>query len=425
MAKTTPNKKKQPAEIETLRETITKTEVVEKTEGAKAAEATKRSEVEAEETKTVATESRPEKTEHHSEKKPAKTEKKEETLSVDDLTGALENHKTRKKPLMTALVALLTIVVVIGLTVWFLYLGANQKSESDKQQPDDSSQVEEKPEDENEIKVIEGTDYAQDIKGANGVTLDPVYYLGTKDNFTLIFTNLNCDDTCLNVTDVKLGGTLLVAGQDYVTKREDGVTLIIYATTLNKYAAGNDELTFRILQEKDGRKELRTIGVKFEIKAAITCGVNQVVQNGQCINKDSQTTQPETPSVDSEQAQCEAQIGPDYMYQVHWYTEEERRAVIKNFGYDEGVIVSVMRGDFMSNKDGSKSAGMKLVNGVCRPNPNANAVTAGENSYTEANLSMIDNDFKALVMGNAYQDILVYAWKTDSGTVNYRMEYLK
>ncbi len=434
MAKTTPNKKKHPAEVETLRETLAKTKSTEKAEApkheAKASEAkpVEKTETKTEtkvETKTVEVHegAKAEKSEKRAE---VKTEKKTDAavLDVDDLTGALENHKTRKKPLMTALIALLTVLVVVGLTFWFLYWGANRQNNQEEQKPsDDNSQVEEKPEDPDEIEVIEGVDYVQDIVGANGVALEPVYYLGTKDNFTLKFAKLNCDETCSNIDEVKIGGKLLTSGQDYVVKREDGVTIVIYAAALNKYAAGNEELTFRILQNKDGHKELRTVGVKFEIKKAIVCGEGQVVQNGQCVNKDEANKPSEKP--DSEQAKCEAQEGPDYVYQVHWYTDDERQEVIKDYGYDSSVIVSVVRGDFVGDKDGETAAGMKLINGVCRPNPNATAVTSGEKSYTEANLSSVDNTFAALVMGNPQQDILVYAWRTDNGAVNYRMEVLR
>lgn len=422
MAKTS-NKKKQPAEVETLRETIAKTKVVEQpkkkdneTEKVEKVEKVEKTE-KTEKTETVATEAAME-----TKKKPASKAKEQPsgtTLDVDDLTGALEAHKTRKKPVMTALIALLTVLVVVGLTFWFLYWGANRhESQDEPQVPAGSGQVE--TEDKDEVKVIEETDYMQDIVGENNIALNPVYYLGTKDNFTLKFKNLNCDETCSNVDDVKIGGKALTAGQDYVVKREDGVTLVIYAATLNKYEAGDSELTFRILQEKDDHKELRTIGVKFEIKKAIVCGENQIVENGQCVDKNTQTTRPEEKPEDSEQAKCEAQAGPDFVYQVHWYTDDERREVVADYGYDDSVIVSVVRGDFVGDKNG-----MKLINGVCRPNPNATAVTAGAKSYSESNLSSIDSNFAALVMGNAQQDILVYAWRTNNGTINYRMELLK
>lgn len=131
-------------------------------------------------------------------------------------------------------------------------------------------------------------DFDQEITGEGDEAFNPNYEIGSDANLVAHFANLECDENCENVSDLKIGDLTLERGKNYEVTR-GSVIITIFADTLKDLALGEYEVTFEIVE--DGKKAM--IGFRLVIEDNIpTCAENQVLENNQCIEKkEEQSTQ--------------------------------------------------------------------------------------------------------------------------------------
>lgn len=179
---------------------------------------------------------------------------------------------------MIAGVVALVVIILVGVIVWL----ALKKPE-----------VVEKVEDETEVVEVEESDeidFSQEVTGENGRPFEAEYQQGSEEDYVVRFPNLQCEEGCTNVADVKLGTKGLTLGTDYEVKK-GSVIIILKEKLLAELKAGNYELTFTVTEDE----ETLTVGVKFSVKAAPTCAEDEELKAGKCVKKEEEKKPEEKP----------------------------------------------------------------------------------------------------------------------------------
>lgn len=189
-----------------------------------------------------------------------------------DQTGQNKNKKAAKVSLTKQQIAIivgvvaLVLIALVGVIVWL----ALKKPEATEPVVDETEIVEEETRDE--------VDFSQEVTGENGRPFEAEYQQGSEEDYVVRFPNLQCEEGCTNVADVKLGTRVLTLGTDYEVKK-GSVIIILKEKFLAELKAGKYELTFAVTEDE----ETVTVGVKFSVKAAPTCAEDEKLEAGKCV----------------------------------------------------------------------------------------------------------------------------------------------
>lgn len=183
-----------------------------------------------------------------------------------------------KKRLIIGGAAIVTLAVVVGLTLLIV-----NKS---------SAPVADETTEEEDVKQDVVVDYDQKITDASGESLDATHQLDTEDDLAVLFTDLTCkDQTCSNISNVKIGITALTRGTDYTTSLQDGKLLFtLKASRLNALKVGTYALTFELVDDK----EVAKIGLKFNITASEKGDEDDTDEDSSAGSDGSSTSRPST-----------------------------------------------------------------------------------------------------------------------------------
>lgn len=123
-------------------------------------------------------------------------------------------------------------------------------------------------------------DYSQKITSENGEVFNPNYELGSKNNLSIHFEDLECMDNCENIKNFKIGDQILERGKDYEVKK-GSVIIIIFANILENLNTGEYDIIFDFF---NGDRQI-TIGVKINIEdKEKNCAENQTLENNECVD---------------------------------------------------------------------------------------------------------------------------------------------
>lgn len=212
--------------------------------------------------------------------KPAQAQKSEQAKVENQKPKATKTKVslTKQQIGIVAGVVALVVIILVGVIVWL----ALKKPE-----------VVEKVEDETEVVEVEESDdidFSQEVTGENGRPFEAEYQQGSEEDYVVRFPNLQCEEGCTNVADVKLGTKGLTLGTDYEVKK-GSVIIILKEKLLAELKAGNYELTFTVTEDE----ETLTVGVKFSVKAAPTCAEDEELKAGKCVKKEEEKKPEEKP----------------------------------------------------------------------------------------------------------------------------------
>lgn len=133
--------------------------------------------------------------------------------------------------------------------------------------------------------------YGYSVTNVDGTEFKPIYANGSNENLSLRFADLECDENCSNVSNLKIGDLTLNVGEDYEVKR-GSVIIIIYKKILQAIQSGQYNITFDI---KNGDETI-SVGVKITITNSSTPEDNtQEEQNEQNTSEnqdDNNSSQP-------------------------------------------------------------------------------------------------------------------------------------
>lgn len=197
-----------------------------------------------------------------------------------DQTGQNKNKKAAKVSLTKQQIAIivgvvaLVLIALVGVIVWL----ALKKPEVTEPVTDETEIVEEETRDE--------VDFSQEVTGENGRPFEAEYQQGSEEDYVVRFPNLQCEEGCTNVADVKLGTRVLTLGTDYEVKK-GSVIIILKEELLMELKAGDYELTFTVTEDE----EMVTVGVKFSVKAAPTCAEDEKLEAGKCVKDEEKLTE--------------------------------------------------------------------------------------------------------------------------------------
>lgn len=107
-----------------------------------------------------------------------------------------------------------------------------------------------------------GVDFGQNITSADGSEFKSTYDTGRGKDFSVRFTELDCNEDCSNVSTVRIGDRTLKLGEDYEVKR-GSVIIVIFKKVMQSLQVGNHDVVVDI---KEGDKTL-TVGVHITIKS--------------------------------------------------------------------------------------------------------------------------------------------------------------
>lgn len=228
-------------------------------------------------------------------KRPARTAPTEQPKKVEKPVQAqkseqakVENQKpkatktkvslTKQQIAIIAGVVALVVIILVGVIVWL----ALRKPEVTEPVEDETEVVVEEKQDE--------VDFTQEVTGENGRPFEAEYQQSSEEDYVVRFPNLQCEEGCTNVADVKLGTRVLTLGADYEVKK-GSVIIILKEKLLAELTAGNYELTFTVTEDE----ETVTVGVKFSVKAAPTCAEDEELKAGKCVKKEEEKKPEEKP----------------------------------------------------------------------------------------------------------------------------------
>lgn len=103
-------------------------------------------------------------------------------------------------------------------------------------------------------------DFSQQVTNVDGTEFKPTYNAGSDDDLSVRFTDLECNEDCSNISNLKIGNKILKAGEDYEVKR-GSVIIVIYKKILQAIQNGQYDITFEI---KSGEKTI-SVGLKITI----------------------------------------------------------------------------------------------------------------------------------------------------------------
>lgn len=178
---------------------------------------------------------------------------------------------TKQQIGIIASVVALVLIVLVGVIVWL----ALKKPEVTEPVADEMEIVEEETRDE--------VDFSQEVTGENGRPFEAEYQQGSEEDYVVRFPNLQCEEGCTNVMDVKLGTRVLALGTDYEVKK-GSVIIILKEELLMELKAGDYELTFAVMEDE----ETKVVGVKFSVKAAPTCAEDEKLESGKCVKEEEE-----------------------------------------------------------------------------------------------------------------------------------------
>ncbi len=335
----------------------------------------------------------------------------------------MNKSKPTKKQIgiVCGIIAVLVAVLVVALV---FILNRNQP-QADTQ--DDAETTQTEPE----------IDYEQKITSEDGGEFKAEYQQGSETNFTARFSDLKCEDNCKNVSEVKVGDKVLKQGEDYEIK-SGSIIVILKATFLDSLQVGKFDLVIAV---KDG-DAISLYGVKFTIKPVPTCGEDEMLEKGECVEKPeeqpdqnqtnnktpntsqsakpsqpSQPSQPSTPSKPQAQIECENKTAPTGFSQVYWYSDADRQ----QNGYTTDMVVGISTWSIDNSV-----VKMHWVNGTCRPaiaqNMSNGSVTgAGLMPTTLENLRTLPYPAYQAAYQNQGKNMVVWYWDSQS---NYAIEYM-
>lgn len=244
-------------------------------------------------------------------------------------------------------------------------------------------------------------DYGQKVTSEDGGTFKAEYQAGSEKSFAVRFADLECEDSCKNVSEVKLGKKTLKLGEDYEVKK-GSIIIILTEDFMKSLKAGKHDLIIAVTDED----ETRLYGVKFTVKAEPTCEEGETLEKGECVKKDEeeseeekdddkqseQSNQTSAPSKSQAEIDCENQAGPTGFYAVHWTSDNE-------------FTDTVMSG----------TISMHRVNGVCRPNvAQASGLTGRGFGSTGQPVS---ENTDQMIVDNMGQDFILWFWSDGSETM--------
>lgn len=213
--------------------------------------------------------------------KPAQAQKSEQAKVENQKAKATKTKVslTKKQIGIIAGVVALVVIILVGVIVWL----ALRKPEVTESVEDETEAVVEENQDE--------VDFTQEVTGENGRPFEAEYQQGSEEDYVVRFPNLQCEEGCMNVADVKLGTKVLTLGADYEVKK-GSVIIILKEKLLAELTAGNYELTFTVTEDE----ETVTVGVKFSVKAAPICAEDEELKVGKCVKKEEDKKPEEKPS---------------------------------------------------------------------------------------------------------------------------------
>ena len=103
-------------------------------------------------------------------------------------------------------------------------------------------------------------DFSQQVTNVDGTEFKPTYDAGSDDDLSVRFTDLECNEDCSNISNLKIGTKILKVGEDYEVKR-GSVIIVIYKKILQAIQNGQYDITFEI---KSGEKTI-SVGLKITI----------------------------------------------------------------------------------------------------------------------------------------------------------------
>lgn len=303
--------------------------------------------------------------------------------------------------------AVVAVLVMALVAVLVLVLGRRQPQAGTNNKPDIAE-------------ITQAVDYKQKITSEDGSEFKAEYQAGSEQSFVMRFSDLKCEDSCKNVSEVKLGNKVLKKGEDYEVK--SGSIIIILAESLMKsLKAEKYDLVIAVV---DDNKTL-FYGVKFTVKPEPTCGDNEILEKGECVAKPEeqpsqnnqqgsntttkpstqpskpsqqpsqpqQPAQPTTPSKSQAQIECESKTGPMRFFALHWTSKNE-----------------------YTDAEFSGNIGMHWVNGVCRPNVSQATDLFGRGFAAVG--QPVSEYTNPLIVENMGQDIIVWFWSDGSSTID-------
>ena len=124
-------------------------------------------------------------------------------------------------------------------------------------------------------------DFNQKIPTEDGEDAKTSYELGDKNNFSIRFPDLKCNEQCSNVKNLKLNGRALEAKKDYEVK-PGSVIIVIFSEYMETLEVGQFELTFEITSDEKGS----IIGLDITITDDVpTCTDSQILEGNKCTEK--------------------------------------------------------------------------------------------------------------------------------------------
>lgn len=358
---------------------------------------------------------------------------------------------TKKQAIIIGCLTGVFVIVAIALIVFFVL---RNNSNPPEEMITDEKQV----------------DYSQTITSEDGGEFNADYQSGSEQSFAVRFSDLECTDDCSNISEVRVGNRVLVAGKDYEVKK-GSVIIVLTEEFMESLAAGDFDLVIAI---SDG-DETTLYGVKFTVEPEPTCNEDETLEKGECIkeaeepaetdtstgNSGTSSSQPtcasdevlsngkcvkkvveqpsaqrpteqpaqgnqsgntsggntDTPTIPSKsqaEIDCENKAAPVFIKQVHWYSAAEKQ----QNGFQDDMVVGI------ANWTVQAGVSMRYVNGACHPalkqGLNSGFITGtGLMPNTLSNLNASSDAINKVIASNQNKDMIIWYWTYSDYTIEY------
>lgn len=169
----------------------------------------------------------------------------------------IEKKKINKKYFYTTVIIAVTVVLAVIMIILCLQFG--QKNDQN-------------------VAFDAEVDYGQKVTSIDGSEFNATYQQDGESDFVVRFSDLQCDEDCLNVGMVKLGNKVLVRGKDYEVK-QGSVILILLNEFLKTIQNGQYDLVVEVGQLVVG------VHINIEQKTPV-CDNNEILKDNQCIEEE-------------------------------------------------------------------------------------------------------------------------------------------
>ncbi len=221
-------------------------------------------------------------------------------------------------------------------------------------------------------------DFSQKVTNTDGTEFKPTYDAGSDEDLSVRFTDLECNEDCSNISNLKIGNKILKAGEDYEVKR-GSVIIVIYKKILQAIQNGQYDITFEI---KSGEKTI-SVGLKITIANS-----SAPTDEEESENEDEQESGDQSQSGSSSQSSSESESSDETEEEKTEIPQDEKRKINlndANYQVSYGGIVYWVLDEDGEPLDGAASfsiGGFTITNGseiICEDYSNQ----AGEHGLTQ------------------------------------------